>query len=804
IKDIKLPYESYIKCFISNLNQRQDVICTLSVQQFLTDTNKTSKSVTLESLCYAPLQQIKTYKSLLNKTNAINQSTLLHLHQSLDTLMNKISLLPKLDLAALHTHIDCTQVIDFISGSPIQNYQLPALSKALLCDTFSCTEIEKRVQLVLSDNKLIFCTIDGHKKYSLLYTPIAIEHILIRTIQNDRELIGEYEFQLWINKQRIFTIKANSKETRNMWLGLDINSSLTKDNSALSNWMSLTDTVAKYDINPASKQPKTSTSPKPIIQTANIFTFYTDQSGEVSPLVSSDEESEDEDNAKEITDDIKSHKNLPILPSSPLSSSTDMDIEQKSLPPTPEITTIPATSTRPPIVSGTQSLPTRKHSLSNPPEVPMPLSKERPSSPSKKPSFMRSVIGALSNRASLRPQKSNSKLFVNDASDPPIKSITKNLSAVSLSQQTNQSANHTRRHSASSMAEPPALPHHHTLPLPHSPFAQRGNSHSASSFTSVNTSSQSSLASTPSLSRASSPGGSMTPVRHQPSSSSSSEDLGSPPKNPDMLTQTNAIKSVLYSNDQCQVFHWKDESWYAVDEECLLEVCQTFSNRSCITIHMKNSRQLYLNAWVLPDTFIIRTTETDLSLSLHIANGNQTSDLENYLFHCPSKAEADRLTALLEQMHRESVKVNNIMMNSANDTLHDAPPVMLEKTQSVTEEEIAKSFKLVMQCKCKLYVQNASSKWGSFGSVYMKVSQNYNTKRMHVAMESHKGGKTTQLVSAMIQSRNVERLGPKRITFLLVDEIEKTSVVYMIQVREENTGDKIIEYTKTKNAENGW
>lgn len=262
----------------------------------------------------------------------------------------------------------------------------------------------------------------------------------------------------------------------------------------------------------------------------------------------------------------------------------------------------------------------------------------------------------------------------------------------------------------------------------------------------------------------------------------------------------------MYTNNQTKVFHWKDESWYAVEEDCLLEVRQTFSNRSCIAIHLKNSGQFYLNAWILPDTFITRTSDTDLSLSLHITNDQ--SELENYLLHCQSKSEADELSNLLELMHQESIQMNLVI--SATSTLRGIPPVLMRNSSLVaadntlSQEELAKTFKLAMQCKCKLYVQSASSKWNSFGSVYLKVSQHYATKKMHIAMESHKGGKTTQLVSAMVQSRNVERLGPKRITFLMIDELEKNSVVYMIQVREELTGDKIFEYVKTKNCENGW
>ncbi len=39
---------------------------------------------------------------------------------------------------------------------------------------------------------------------------------------------------------------------------------------------------------------------------------------------------------------------------------------------------------------------------------------------------------------------------------------------------------------------------------------------------------------------------------------------------------------------------------------------------------------------------------------------------------------------------------------------------------------------------------------------------------------------------------------------MLLFNNEKTSMVYMIQVREELTGDKIVEYLKEKNAQFGW
>lgn len=168
----------------------------------------------------------------------------------------------------------------------------------------------------------------------------------------------------------------------------------------------------------------------------------------------------------------------------------------------------------------------------------------------KKPSFMRSVMAAVSNRSSLRHSKSNLKPSIDcvlfsstpNLKSPPSKNAMQNMSTVSLDQQTLKRPSDPalmRRYSAANLTtdqqqqQPPLPPQHLTIPShQQSPFGQQRssfiNNHSTPSFAS----SQSSLALTPPLSRSSSPG-SMTPVglsRYQTPSSSSSEDLGSPPE----------------------------------------------------------------------------------------------------------------------------------------------------------------------------------------------------------------------------------------------------------------------------------
>lgn len=172
------------------------------------------------------------------------------------------------------------------------------------------------------------------------------------------------------------------------------------------------------------------------------------------------------------------------------------------------------------------------------------LSVSSPNLATKKPSFMRSVMAAVSSpRSSFRQSKINTKQSLESEGDHPSlrsprsKQSLQNMSTVSLDQQipTDYSAS-LRRYSAANVAEPAVPPQHLGIPPPQSPFGPRSsfiNNQSTPSFiSSANSSSQSSLALTPPLSRSSSPG-SMTPVivnRYATPSSSSSEDLGSPPE----------------------------------------------------------------------------------------------------------------------------------------------------------------------------------------------------------------------------------------------------------------------------------
>lgn len=193
-----------------------------------------------------------------------------------------------------------------------------------------------------------------------------------------------------------------------------------------------------------------------------------------------------------------------------------------------------------------------------------------------------------------------------------------------------------------------------------------------------------------------------------------------------------------------------------------------------------------MNAWISPTTVIRSPSATDVSISVYMGEKK-----ENYLIHFAHPQEANVFANLLRNAQEQS-----------NQIVPPPMPMMPEpeEVEPVDNINVPQTLKPVMQCKAKLFIQTETSKWSTFGSVTMRISQQAPSMRMLIQIENDK----TKLVSAVVRSGNVEMITAKRISFLLVDEAQKTSIVYMIHLREEQTGKKIYEYLRTKNAENGW
>jgi hypothetical protein len=304
-----------------------------------------------------------------------------------------------------------------------------------------------------------------------------------------------------------------------------------------------------------------------------------------------------------------------------------------------------------------------------------------------------------------------------------------------------------------------------------------------------------------------------------------------------------------------------------------------------VAIRVQTTGELYLNAWVLPQTQIRLASPTDVSLGLIMG-----SQPETYLVHFEQSTDATELNQVLQKMHHAAVLASR-QPNDGQRTLRGEPPTEMmdgfgdddgddnddngdhdamastASTVSATmngnrrsssfmqsgqeSTAIPQTLQPAMKCKCKLFVQNEHSNWSSFGSVQLVVSLQVPSRRMHIQIDNDKkrgfskiiptgstspsgspspsstslpsslspngdngtdtnatAGTTTSantLVSATVYSNNVERLGSKRISFLLVNEQERTSsMVYMVQLREEESGNTLFDYLKVKNSQNGW
>ncbi|KAI8990965.1 hypothetical protein BDF20DRAFT_908789 [Mycotypha africana] len=272
------------------------------------------------------------------------------------------------------------------------------------------------------------------------------------------------------------------------------------------------------------------------------------------------------------------------------------------------------------------------------------------------------------------------------------------------------------------------------------------------------------------------------------------EDLNSPPHSPDMFISMKYVRQVLYSNNQCEVFHWNNQSWYAVEGQCELQIKLTHTNRTCVTVQLLPNNQLYLNAWIMPTTVIRQPSPTDVNISLYLGQKK-----ENYLIHFPQPQEANMLANTLYKAHQDAVTLQQQEITSAAVAVGDSDrePDLPEPVDTVN---IPQTLKPLMQCKAKLFVKNETANWSTLGSVTMRISQQSPSLRMLIQIENDKA----KLVSAIVRSGNVEKINSKRISFLLTDDSSKTSIVYMIHLREDQTGNKIYEYLRTKNAENGW
>ncbi|KAI9486260.1 MAG: hypothetical protein EXX96DRAFT_548348 [Benjaminiella poitrasii] len=872
VNDLEVPYANYARSYIPHLNQRHDILDNPSIRNLLQNlSNHLSYEINLESFFNAPIQQLKYYKTLYNRllegtdSGQADHKLLLAANKRINTIMMMSNTASPIihrstgtnvpfsiqtdfssDLATFERKVNCSRTMDLHTGAQINYNQLRLSSypgtQLVMRDSFILLTNNGSVpvHLVLTTEVLVICRDLDSDEYFLLYPPVPISDITVKASKEDDSLVS-----LTVLGKKQLLMRANSKEIRNTWIGVDNNDLSAHTPRPLG-------TAAQKMLLLAQKPKK--------IRDTDIFTYYS-ESGGVSPLESSDEDNDGEglnardtimkiydthmknnkvppkkgstnvqpeqpENAASTAASASAHVQMTFLPtvqmatmsisssssspamnklnpSSPTTATKHLDTSGKPSSPravevqqavipkvmqavtqktddyltqqqqkkerfqpiaNPHIRPHPSTNsnnnTQPPMANYPPNRPyppannSSAQPMMHPQQTMIPRTSsirgQHPPMGQQQPSPRPMNYPGVQQYSSPKMQQSIANYPVNMASQSPVPIATGQSSPLLNYRPTTPIATNSYAHK----------------PLPGQPYVMDG----PYSNRPYNPPRPPQAASSPHLQH-------QVPGRHMPSPTLAHHPEDSPPRSPNVVR--NDIRKILYSSSQCEVFHWTNQSWYAADGPCLLQVRLTHTDRACVAVQLQNTGQLYLNAWIVTSTMIRQPSPTDVNISLYMGTKK-----ENYLIHFGQPQDATVFANILRNVQQQEEE---------EERVEDEPAV-------VETVNVPQTLKPVMQCKAKLFVQNETSNWSTFGSVTMRISQQSPSMRMLIQIENGK----SKLVDAIVRSGNVERIGPKRISFLLVDETSKTSIVYMIHLREEQTGNKIYEYLRTRNAENGW
>ncbi|KAH7104448.1 hypothetical protein BKA62DRAFT_767520 [Auriculariales sp. MPI-PUGE-AT-0066] len=90
------------------------------------------------------------------------------------------------------------------------------------------------------------------------------------------------------------------------------------------------------------------------------------------------------------------------------------------------------------------------------------------------------------------------------------------------------------------------------------------------------------------------------------------------------------------------------------------------------------------------------------------------------------------------------------------------------------------------QMKCKIFLQQQHAQWKSLGSAKLKLYTQQPTNVKQLVVESDSGSKQI-IISTIVLSDGVERVGKTGIAIELSDQGQRTGVIYMVQLRNETS-----------------
>ena len=93
---------------------------------------------------------------------------------------------------------------------------------------------------------------------------------------------------------------------------------------------------------------------------------------------------------------------------------------------------------------------------------------------------------------------------------------------------------------------------------------------------------------------------------------------------------------------------------------------------------------------------------------------------------------------------------------------------------------------ITAQMRCKVFLKQQHQQWKALGSGKLKLYHTHPTNVKQLVVESDSSSKT-MLMSSIVLSDGVERVGKTGVAVEMSDEGARTGVVYMVQLRNEQS-----------------
>ncbi|KPV75049.1 uncharacterized protein RHOBADRAFT_14984 [Rhodotorula graminis WP1] len=99
---------------------------------------------------------------------------------------------------------------------------------------------------------------------------------------------------------------------------------------------------------------------------------------------------------------------------------------------------------------------------------------------------------------------------------------------------------------------------------------------------------------------------------------------------------------------------------------------------------------------------------------------------------------------------------------------------------------------VVAQMRCKIFLQQHHSVWKSLGTGKLKLFHSLPSGTKQLVVDSDKGGGKT-VISTIVLTDGVERVGKTGVAIELSDQGDRTGIVYMLQMKTEQSATGLFE-----------